>query len=178
MTKRGLVIGRFQPPHLGHLSVIKEVLKQQDEVIIVVAAAQLSHTKKNPLTAGERVTLIRLMLESENIDPTKFWIIPAQDIMDNPLWVHHIKRLVPKFDIFYSNNPFTKMLFEEAGFEVKITGIINRGKYEGTKIRSDFIHDKDVSGSLNSEVVKLLNLWKIKDRLLAVQDENPVADLV
>lgn len=178
MTKRGLVIGRFQPPHLGHLSVIKEVLNQQDEVIIVVAAAQLSHTTKNPLTAGERVTLIRLMLESENIEPTKFWIIPAQDIMDNPLWVHHIRRLVPEFNTFYGNNPFTKMLFEDAGFEVKATGIVNRELYEGTKIRTDFIQDNDVSGSLNSEVIKLLNLWKIKKRLIAVQDENPVADLV
>ncbi|MFV2014737.1 MAG: nicotinamide-nucleotide adenylyltransferase [Candidatus Heimdallarchaeota archaeon] len=178
MTKRGLVIGRFQPPHLGHLSVIKEVLKENDEVIIVVAAAQLSHTKNNPLTAGERITLIRVMLRSENTDPTKYWIIPAQDIMDNPLWVHHIKRLVPEFDTFYGNNPFTKMLFEDAGFEVKTTGVINREEYEGTKIRSKLVHNRNVSSSINSEVLKLLNSWKIKERLLAVQDENPVADLV
>ena len=70
------------------------------------------------------------------------------------------------------------MLFEEAGFEVKTTVIINREKYEGTKIRSELIQGKDVSGSLNSEVIKLLNLWKVKDRLFSVQDENPVADLV
>ena len=75
MIKRGLVIGRFQPPHLGHLGVIKEVLNQQDEVIIVVAASQLSHTKKNPLTAGERITLIRLMLDAETIDPAKYWFL-------------------------------------------------------------------------------------------------------
>ena len=74
VSNRGLVIGRFQPPHNGHLSVIREILKKKREVIIVVAAAQLSHTSKNPLTAGERVTLIRLMLESENIEPSVMMI--------------------------------------------------------------------------------------------------------
>jgi nicotinamide-nucleotide adenylyltransferase len=178
VSNRGLVIGRFQPPHKGHLSVIKDILEERDEVIIVVAAAQLSHTLKNPLTAGERITLIRLMLESEKINHSKYWIIPAEDILDNTLWVHHIKRLIPKFNTFYGNNPFTKMLFEDAGFDVKETGIINRKQLEGTKIRQALIDGEDLSNSISKEVITHLAKWDIQKRLIACKNENPVADLV
>ncbi len=178
MISRGLLIGRFQPPHLGHLSVVKKILEEKDEIIIVVAAAQISHTIKNPLTAGERITLIRLMLMDEKIDPTKYWIIPANDIMDNPLWVHHINRLTPQFDTFYGNNQFTKMLFQDAGFEVKQTAIVNRKEFEGTTIRNNLMNDVDLSKAINPDVLSYLSLWKIKERLIACKNENPVADLV
>lgn len=33
---RGLFVGRFQPFHLGHLHVIKELLEKVDELIIAI----------------------------------------------------------------------------------------------------------------------------------------------
>ncbi|MDP6459455.1 MAG: adenylyltransferase/cytidyltransferase family protein, partial [Candidatus Hydrothermarchaeota archaeon] len=41
---RGLLIGRFQPFHKGHVYVVKKVLKGVDELIICIGSAQLSHT--------------------------------------------------------------------------------------------------------------------------------------
>ncbi len=46
MIHRGLLVGRFQPPHLGHLELINHILKDVDELIIAVAASQLSHSEK------------------------------------------------------------------------------------------------------------------------------------
>jgi len=54
---RGLLVGRMQPVHLGHLQVIRRILDEVDEVIIGVGSAQLSHTIKDPFTAGERVMI-------------------------------------------------------------------------------------------------------------------------
>ena len=65
MTIRGLIVGRFQPPHLGHLEIIKQILDKVDEIVIVIAAAQISHTIKNPFTAGERLTLLRTMIKKK-----------------------------------------------------------------------------------------------------------------
>ena len=31
-------IGRFQPPHLGHLAIIREALKQARQVIVLVGS--------------------------------------------------------------------------------------------------------------------------------------------
>ncbi|HDM88409.1 MAG TPA: nicotinamide-nucleotide adenylyltransferase, partial [Candidatus Bathyarchaeota archaeon] len=42
--RRGLFIGRFQPPHLGHLHAIKQALEECDELIIVIGSSQYSHT--------------------------------------------------------------------------------------------------------------------------------------
>ena len=44
---RGLLVGRMQPVHEGHLEVIKRILEEVDEVIIGIGSAQLSHTLKD-----------------------------------------------------------------------------------------------------------------------------------
>ena len=54
---RGLLVGRLQPIHDGHMDVISRILAEVDEVIIGIGSAQLSHTLKDPFTAGERMWL-------------------------------------------------------------------------------------------------------------------------
>ena len=46
---RGLLVGRMQPVHDGHLEVIKRILEDVNEVIIGIGSAQLSHTIKDPI---------------------------------------------------------------------------------------------------------------------------------
>ena len=41
--KRGLLIGRMQPVHNGHIEIIKQILEEVDEIIIGIGSAQLSH---------------------------------------------------------------------------------------------------------------------------------------
>jgi nicotinamide-nucleotide adenylyltransferase len=62
MVKRGLYVGRFQPFHLGHLEAIENVLKEAEELVIVIGSAQYSHNINNPFTAGERLVMIRRAL--------------------------------------------------------------------------------------------------------------------
>jgi nicotinamide-nucleotide adenylyltransferase len=52
---RGLFIGRFQPFHNGHYMAIKDILKIEDEVIICVAASQISYTISNPFQVGNEL---------------------------------------------------------------------------------------------------------------------------
>ncbi|HIQ38838.1 MAG TPA: nicotinamide-nucleotide adenylyltransferase, partial [Methanothermococcus okinawensis] len=55
---RGFLIGRWQPFHKGHLSIIEEISKEVDELIIGIGSAQKSHTLNDPFTAGERIMMI------------------------------------------------------------------------------------------------------------------------
>ncbi|MHA1557451.1 MAG: nicotinamide-nucleotide adenylyltransferase [Candidatus Heimdallarchaeota archaeon] len=132
---RGMIVGRFQPFHNGHLSVIKYILNEVDDLIVIIAASQQSHLPKNPFTAGERYDMIHNSLIEELKDITRVIIIPANDLNDNGLWVAHITRLVPKFDIVYTNNPHTRYLFEQAGKEVRTPPLFEREEYSAEHVR-------------------------------------------
>ena len=132
---RGMIVGRFQPFHKGHLSVIKYILNEVDDLIVIIAASQQSHQPKNPFTAGERYDMIHNSLVEELKDITRVIIIPANDVNDNGLWVAHITRLVPKFDIVYTNNPHTRYLFEHAGKEVRTPPMYDREDYSAQNVR-------------------------------------------
>ena len=68
VMKRGLYIGRFQPMQNGHLKVIKEALDEVDELIIVVGSSDKSFNRQNPLTAGERIEIIKSTLMDEGLE--------------------------------------------------------------------------------------------------------------
>ena len=52
--KIGLYIGRFQPFHRGHLSVVRNALEKCDRLVIAIGSAQESRTKRNPFSFEER----------------------------------------------------------------------------------------------------------------------------
>ncbi|MEM0365985.1 MAG: nicotinamide-nucleotide adenylyltransferase [Acidilobaceae archaeon] len=113
---RLLVPGRFQPPHYGHISTIKYALKLADEVIVVVGSAQESYTLSNPLTAGERVLLLRKVLSHElGDDYYRVYIVPVMDIQMHKVWVQYLRMLLPPFDGVVSGNELVLMLFEDMG---------------------------------------------------------------
>ncbi|MHA2090963.1 MAG: nicotinamide-nucleotide adenylyltransferase [Candidatus Kariarchaeaceae archaeon] len=178
MTSRGLLVGRFQPPHLGHLKIVNNILEEIDEIIIIIAAAQISHTLKNPFTAGERLQMMKIMLKNAEIKSDSYWMIPAQDIMDNMLWVHHIRRLVPKFDVYYGNNPFTTLLFQQAGFETKGTTVFDREKYEATSIRQKIMNNQEITDLVDKSVSALIHEWKIGERLTATAELDKSGKIV
>ena len=131
----GLVIGRYQPFHLGHMHAVKDILSQCDELIIGIGSAQYSHTRENPFTAGERYRMICSAMKGEGLGE-RIHIIPIIDVNRYAVWVSHVRSLVPPFSVTFTNNPLTKRLFTEAGYEVLKTEIYNRRRYSGTHIRS------------------------------------------
>jgi len=142
MVKRGLYVGRFQPFHLGHLGAIKDILKEVDELIIVIGSAQYSHLLDNPFTAGERMVMIRKALEEAGLSYSRFWIVPVPDMHLHMMWVSAVKGYTPSFDVVYSNEPLTRRLFIEAGYKVKAIRFHKRKIYSSTEIRERMLKDK------------------------------------
>jgi nicotinamide-nucleotide adenylyltransferase len=139
MVKRGLYVGRFQPFHLGHLSAVKAILEDIDELVIVVGSAQYSHTIANPFTAGERLMMVRLALEEAGLDCRRVWVVPVPDVHLHMLWVSALEGYTPKFDVVYSNEPLTRRLFTEAGYKVKGIRFFERKVYSSTDIRAKMV---------------------------------------
>jgi nicotinamide-nucleotide adenylyltransferase len=143
MVKRGLYVGRFQPVHRGHVKVIKDLLRKVDELVIVVGSAQYSHRVNNPFTTGERITMLRKALESENISLKRCWIIPVPDVHVHMMWVAEVVGYTPRFDVVFTNEPLTRRLFLEAGYRVEPVPFYKRKIYSATEIRKRMLNNED-----------------------------------
>lgn len=135
MVNRGLYVGRFQPFHLGHLDAIKYALKEVDELVIVIGSAQYSHNVNDPFTAGERLVMVRRALVEAGVDYSKLWIVPIPDVHLHMLWVSAVVGYTPKFQILFSNEPLTRRLFMEAGYQIKSIPLFDRKVYSSTVVR-------------------------------------------
>lgn len=129
--------GRFQPPHMGHVSAFKFALGMADELIVVIGSAQDSFSLKNPLTAGERLALLRTVLERE-IGPDycrRVYVVPVMDIEMNKVWVQYLRMLLGDFDGVVSGNPLVLQLFRDMGLAAISQPMFNRSECSGTRIR-------------------------------------------
>jgi nicotinamide-nucleotide adenylyltransferase len=156
MVRRGLFVGRFQPFHKGHLEVVKKIVEEVDELVIIVGSSQYSHRLNNPFTAGERITMIRKALQETDIPLTRIWIIPVPDIHQHALWVSQIVGYSPKFDVVYANEPLTSRLFMEAGFKVESMPFIKRKIYLATEIRKRMLAGENWKELVPSSVAKFI----------------------
>ncbi len=174
MTVVGLYIGRFQPFHLGHLEVVKLILTKVDELIIVVGSAQYSHTRKNPFTAGERISMIRKCLRDSEISTDRVQIIPVPDVNVHGIWVAHVTAYVGKYDIVFSNDPLTSRLFREVGAKAEGIPFFEREIYSSTEIRRRVLLDQDWRALVPRSASKVMDAVDGVGRIkMLSQSDNP-----
>jgi nicotinamide-nucleotide adenylyltransferase len=174
---RGLLIGRYQPFHKGHLEVIKNILKEVDDLIIGIGSAQVSHTLDNPFTAGERMTMISNSLKGEGLAERCFYIIPIPDVWNNALWVNHVKSLTPHFDVAYTGNALALRLLREGGIDARILPLFDRGKYSGTEIRRRMLKGEDWENLVPTAVAKVVKAVKGVERLKDITKSDKITYL-
>jgi len=124
---RGIFIGRFQPLHNGHVSVIENAMFEVDELIIGIGSSQFGYTKTDPFTLDERIKMIEKSVKGN------YKIVPIPDVVDYPAWVKHVEQRCPKFDVVYTGSPITRDLFRQAGYDVK--EIEFSSNISGTEVR-------------------------------------------
>lgn len=157
MVNRGLYVGRFQPFHLGHTGAIKEVLKEVDEIVIVIGSAQYSHNINNPFTAGERLIMIRRALQEAKVAYSRVWVVPVPDVHLHMLWVSAVEGYTPKFNVCYSNEPLTQRLFMEAGYQVKSIPFFDRKLYMSTVVREKMLKGDSWTELVPKSVADFIN---------------------
>lgn len=154
--KRGLVIGRFQPFHNGHLSLVKQVLDECIEIIIVIGSAQFNYTLKNPFTIGERIEMIHSALFNEGLDLNKCYIVPFYNDDNNARWFSNLKSSCPSFDVMYSGNAFVRLLAKDH-VKVKIPVMVEE---EDKVLSATYIRNQIVdSGQWKSLVPRTISLF-------------------
>nr|WP_246253959.1 adenylyltransferase/cytidyltransferase family protein [Comamonas jiangduensis] len=89
-----VLIGRFQPFHLGHLALLQQALQTAQQVVVVLGSAFQARSPKNPFTWQERATLIRSSLPAADV--ARVHCVPVRDYYDEPRWVQAVMAAVPQ----------------------------------------------------------------------------------
>ena len=166
-------IGRFQPLHHGHVHVIKNMLKLHDKIKIGIGSSQLSNTKNDPFTSGEREQFIKAMLRKRNINPTRYEIVEVPDIFDASRWVPHVISIVGDIDVIYSNSDWVRELFLRNGYRLGKKLAIFKKKYNGTNIRKLICrNDKNWAKLVPKEVVVLIKKFHGIERIKTLYEEQ------
>ena len=159
----GLLIGRFQPFHLGHLDAVLFGLARTENLFICIGSSNKSNERRNPFSAEERREMIISSIEPSMADRLKIFDIP--DLGDHEKWTFEIDKIVPKYDIIFTNDEFTKTLFEKREMNVVPVVLKDRGKFSGTNIRELIADDKNWQDLVPQGTRKVLDNLNAKERL-------------
>ncbi|PSQ20152.1 nicotinamide-nucleotide adenylyltransferase [Halobacteriales archaeon QS_8_65_32] len=169
--RRGFYIGRFQPYHEGHHTMVERIADEVDELVLGIGSADVSHTTHDPFTAGERITMItRALAEFDLVT----YVVPIEDIDRNAVWVSHVSSMCPRFDVAYSNNPLVIQLFEEAGVPVHQSPMFHREVLEGTQIRERMIAGEDWHELVPDVAVEVITELDGEERLQRLDGSDGV----
>ena len=159
----GLLIGRFQPFHLGHLEAVNFALDKVENLWIGIGSSNKYNEKKNPFSADERRKMITLSVDDSIITRIKIFDIP--DVDDHEKWTYSIDKIVPEYNLVFSNDEFTKTLFEKREMNVVPVVLKDRGKFSGTNIRELIVDDKNWQDLVPQGTRKVLDNLNAKERL-------------
>jgi len=129
----GFLIGRFQPFHLGHVEAVNFALSKVEQLYIGIGSSNKSHQLRNPFTAQERKLMITSSLDHETLKKIGIFNIP--DLNDHSKWVNSVDKIIPNYDIVFSNDDFTHSLYEKNDKKIIPVVLKLRENFSGTNIR-------------------------------------------
>jgi nicotinamide-nucleotide adenylyltransferase len=137
----GLLIGRFQPFHLGHLEAFRFALSKVDKLWIGIGSSNKPSEKNNPFTADERKDMILSSINDPILNRIEIFYIP--DFENHIEWIKNIDLIVPSFDVVFTNDELTQVLYRKRGKKVIQVPFKDREILSGTNIREKIISDQN-----------------------------------
>ena len=150
--KLGIIIGRFQPVHYGHLSLINTSKTNNDKTLVIMGSVNRLPNYNNPLTTEERKKLLETL-----VTPADDWVLQQQkDRPTDDEWVQDIVARV--------NN------IEEDPTQVTLYC----GKKDEEFYRSNFIYNVEVVKEEDISCVDIRHAW-YQESLWTVEDSLPIS---
>ncbi len=132
--KTGLVIGRFQPFHLGHQYLIEQALKHAESLIIGVGSSN-SADENNPYDVGQREEFVKEFLKQEGLGNRILKIVYIPDVPDDEEWYKIAHKLTGDVDVVIGDNSWVNEIYAAHNIPVIQIGYHKRHLLEGKKIR-------------------------------------------
>lgn len=118
-NKKVVFVGRFQPFHNGHLEAIKRILRQTNEIYIVIGSMQEFGQMENPLDFATRKEILEVAFKEEGIKNYKIFGLP--DFENDAAWakkVLEITGLKADKTVLVSLNDWVASCAEKIGAKV------------------------------------------------------------
>jgi cytidyltransferase-like protein len=129
---RGMIHGRFQPFHLGHLEYLRGAAERSDEIFVGITnpdplrvrpepSDPLRHLpESNPYTYVERLLMVKAAAADAGIRAERLHVIPFP-VNEPELWPPYVPRDVVHYIRLFSDWGGTKLdRLREAGYEVVV----------------------------------------------------------
>jgi len=85
-------LGRFQPFHIGHRSIVEKILETYPTMILIIGSSDKSGTGENPWSYPERLAIIAEKIPEELL--SRVTICPLSDVPDDDIWCENLKLLL------------------------------------------------------------------------------------
>ena len=148
-----IVLGRFQPFHIGHAYLVEAAL-EKGSTVIAIGSSQAESSMDNPWSADEREDMIRSWLDGRDAK-----IVKIPDINDPPNWVDHATKYHGEGTLVTSDES-TSSLYEAANFPVDWVDLNNRESFEGWRVRATLkmlstVYEKDAMREVMSASIPI-----------------------
>ena len=184
----GLVYGRFQVLHYGHMDYILGSLKKCKHLIIGICNPEKELTKytdicphrskpsSNPLTYFERMECIKGSLMEANIPLDKFDIVPFPINYPEKIYNYipkNVKCFIPIFEPWGAEN--VRVFKDELGLDVEviINGTMDDKRDNATNVRNLIYKGEEWSKNVPNFVYRYIKENKIDERIKKlIEDDN------
>jgi|TARA_B110000914_G_scaffold54717_1_gene47397 nicotinamide-nucleotide adenylyltransferase len=136
-----IVLGRFQPFHKGHISLINKAESWRMEnspkskLILAIGSSNRPETMDNPWSYQEREEMIKSWINNQD-GYVDVMIVPIPDIEDPPNWVSHAEKYHGKGGVFFTSDEYSADLYKKSNWKVIISPLTEREKFEGWRVRA------------------------------------------
>jgi nicotinamide-nucleotide adenylyltransferase len=157
MMKRDIYISRFRLFHKGYLEVVKYILRQgEQDLIIAIGAAQTSYHRDNPFSGEERAEMITAALTEEGLGERTIVVQIDETNITYESWTSLVESICSPFNTVYSNNELVQLLLQKAGYKTSPVPPFTDREYSYEFVAKRIIEDKPWEDLLPSPVVRII----------------------
>ena len=172
MIARGMIHGRFQPFHNGHLEYLRGAAAHCDEIFVGITnpdperirpeeSDPLRHLpESNPFTYVERLLMVKAAAGDAGIDADRLHVIPFP-VNEPELWHAYVPEGVVQFIRLFSDWGGTKLdRLREAGYEVVVLDEGAAKAISGADVRAALRENGDWESLVPPGVARVLRRFE------------------
>jgi nicotinamide-nucleotide adenylyltransferase len=168
VNRRGMIHGRFQPFHNGHLEYLRGAAERSDEIWIGItnpdptrikpeASDPLRHLpESNPFSYAERLLMAKAATADIGLEPAAVHVIPFP-VNEPELWHAYVPQGVTQYLRLFSDWGGTKLeRLRDAGYEVVILDEGSEKEISGADVREALREGRDWESLVPPGVARIL----------------------